>query len=330
MTTKKPILGTTLYSFTNEWQQRMFTLETLVEKVSQKGLGPAVEVVGFQSFRTYPDVTDEFAEAFRALLDRNGLVPSCLGANLDVGRRKNRLMSDEEKLTYIERQIVTAQKLGFPVLRIQSSAGTKVFEALVPLAERAQVHVACELHSPLSVDNPEVIEIRECYDRIGSPYLGFIPDFSTSMNSVPEVYWSGLRQMGAPEGLVEAAKAIWLTNNPNPEKYAALTDAAGHFGVGPAVTSQLFMTMTMFGRMPVEGWRELLPYARHIHGKFYHVDESGNEPSIPYPAIMRLLKETGYQGTISAEWEGHAFTGEPIGVQEVTDWNAMCKRLLAD
>ncbi len=330
MKTNKPILGVTLYSFTNEWRQRLYSLDQLVEKVGKLGLGPAVEVVGFQSFRTYPDVSDDFASHFRNLLDHNGLFPSCLGANLDVGRRKDRLMTDDEKMTYIERQIVTAQKLGFPVLRIQSSAGTKVFEALVPIAERAKVHVACELHSPLSVDNPEVIEIRECYDRIGSPYLGFIPDFSTTMTSVPELYWAGLIKMGAPEGLVEAAKAIWKTNNPNPEKYAALADAAGRFGANKAVSGQLNMAMTMFGRMPVDGWRELLPYARHIHGKFYHVDANGNEPSIPYPALMSLLKEVGYQGTISAEWEGHAFTDEAVGFEEVPAWNAMCKRLLAD
>ena len=330
MTANKPILGVTLYSFTNEWKQQLYTLEQLVEKVGKLGLGPAVEVVGFQSFRTYPDVSDEFARDFRNLLDRNGLFPSCLGANLDIGRRKDRLMTDEEKMTYIERQIVTAQKMGFPVLRIQSSAGPKVFEALVPLAERANVHVACELHSPLSVDNPEVIEIRECYDRIGSPYLGFIPDFSTTMTSVPERYWAGLRQIGAPEGLIEVASAIWKTNNPNPEKYGALAEAAGHFGANKAVAGQLNMAITMFGRMPVDGWRELLPYARHIHGKFYHVDAAGNEPSIPYPALMSLLKEVGYQGTISAEWEGHAFTEEPVGFDEVPAWHAMCSRLLAD
>ncbi len=328
MTTTKAILGTTLYSFTNEWQQRLYTLEQLVEKVAQLGLGPAVEVVGFQSFRTYPDVTDEFASHFRDLLERNGLFPSCLGANLDFGRRKDRLMTDEEKIAYIERQIVTAQKLGFPVMRIQHTAGTKVLEALEPVARKAGVHMACELHSPLSADNPDVIELRQCFDRIGSEYLGFIPDFSTTMTSVPEGHWENLRRSGAAEGLIDEARAIWKTNNPNHEKYAALGAAVGRYGVGPAVASQLNLAMTMFGHAPVEGWRELLPYARHIHGKFYHVDETGKEPSIPYPALMNLLKETGYKGTISAEWEGTAFTEEAVGFEEVQRWRAMCDRLL--
>ena len=44
----------------------------------------------------------------------------------------------------------------------------------------------------------------------------------------------------------------------------------------------------------------------------------------------KMLKEGGYQGTISAEWEGQAFTEEPIGFQQVEAWHAMCARLLED
>jgi sugar phosphate isomerase/epimerase len=325
----KPVLGTTLYSFTNEWLQRLFTFDQLVEKVAKLRLGPAVEVVGFQSFRTFPDVTDEFASHFRNLFDRHGLIPSCLGANCDIGRQRNRLMTTEEIVIYLERQIVSAKKLGFPVMRIQAFVGPKVFEKIAPIAEKAGVHVACELHSPLSIDNPEVVALRECFDRVGSAYIGFIPDFSSTMTNPPNRYWDSLRARGAPEGLIEAAKTIWVTDKPNPEKYSALAEAGVHFGASEGVAGQLNMVMTMFGHMSVENLAELLPYTRHIHGKFYEVDSSGKETSIPYPEIMSLLKKEGYHGTISAEWEGHAFTEETIGFQQVQAWHTMCRRLLA-
>jgi sugar phosphate isomerase/epimerase len=83
----------------------------------------------------------------------------------------------------------------------------------------------------------------------------------------------------------------------------------------------------MFGNMPVEGLRPLLPYVRHIHGKFYQVTPEGVEPNIPYPQIFALLKESGYSGTISAEWEGHAFSAELQGFEQVAAWHAMCARL---
>lgn len=329
MTTNAPVLGTTLYSFTNEWQQRVYTLDGLLAKVAEVGIGPAVEAVGFQSFREYPDVSDEFARHFRDLFDKYELMPSCLGANLDVGRRRDRLMSDDEVADYLQRQLNSAKKLGFPVMRVQASAGASGFEKIAPLAEKARVHVACELHSPLNSRHPEVMELREAFDRIGSPWIGFIPDFSATMTRVPEGYWSNLRTAGAPEGLIDAAKAIWQSDHSIPEKFAGLAEAAASFGVSPAVGGRLNLAMTMFGHAAVETWRDLLPYTRHIHGKFYEVDENGVETSIPYPEIMALLKREGYSGTISAEWEGHGFTENANALQQVQAWHAMNKRLLA-
>ena len=87
-------------------------------------------------------------------------------------------------------------------------------------------------------------------------------------------------------------------------------------------------TMTMFGHMPPENWREIMPYVRHIHGKFYHVNEDGIEPSIPYPRLMQVLLDASYSGTISAEWEGHSYTREPMALGEVKAWRRMCNRLL--
>jgi sugar phosphate isomerase/epimerase len=329
MNNKTPILGTTLYSFTNEWQRREYTFEQLVAKVAELGLGPGIEVVGFQSIRGYPEVTDEFARHFRSLFDKYGLFPSCLGANWDIGRQRNRLMNMDEILGYLQRQMVTAVKLGFPIMRIQGFVGAKTFEKVALIAEKVRVHVACELHAPLSIDDPGIVAMAETFYRVGSPYIGFIPDFSASMNRVPDVYWNMLRKLGAQEALIDEAQEIWKTDRPNPEKYAALSDAAARTNANPQVASRLNQSMTMFGHMPVKDWAELLPYTRHIHGKFYGVNESGTEPSIPYPEIMALLKKEGYQGTISAEWEGHAFTPETLGFEQVQRWHAMNKHLLS-
>jgi sugar phosphate isomerase/epimerase len=328
MDNNKPILGTTIYSFTNEWLLRLYTLDEEVQRVAELDLGPAVEIVGFQSIREYPDVSDEFAHHFRGLLDQYGLIPSCLGGNCDVGRDPKRRMTDDETVAYVERQIVSAKKLGFPVLRIQHFIGARVFERLARLAEKAGVQVACELHSPLSAYHPEVVELRECFDRIGPELVGFVPDFSTSMTAPPNLHWERLRELGGTEELIEAAKAVWASDKPVPEKFGALAEAAGRFDLGDAAKAQLMMTLTMFGRAPVEQLTELLPYTKHIHGKFYEVDGTGTEPSIPYAQLFALLLEEGYSGTISAEWEGHAFTEEPIGFQQVQAWKTMCTRLL--
>lgn len=323
-----PILGVTLFSFTNEWQQQLYTLDTMIARVAELGLGPGIEVVGFQSFRSFPDIPDDEAHHFRKILDKYNLIPTCLGANIDIGRRRDRLMTADEIYDIVRRQLISAKKLGFPIMRVPPYAGELTLENLLSLAEQYQIQLAVELHSPLSVDNPVVVKLRSMFERLQSPYLGFIPDFSTSMIAVPEGHWRNLRRAGASEALIEAAKAIWLTNDPIPNKFSALAEACQQYAATPEVIGQINMTMTMFGHMPVERWCELLPYVSHVHGKYYEVNADGIEPSIPYRDLMQLLKRQGYHGTISAEWEGQAHTEEPIGFQQVLAWNSMCKRFL--
>lgn len=325
-----PILGVTLFSFTNEWQQQLYTLDSLIAKVAEMGLGPGIEVVGYQSFRSYPDIPDDEALHFRNMLDKYHLIPTCLGANIDIGRRRDRLMTTDEILDSVKRQLISAKKLGFPIMRVPPSAGELTLDNLLSLAEQYQIQLAVELHSPLSVDHPEVVKLRSMFERLKSPYLGFIPDFSTSMISVPEGHWQNLRRAGATEELIETAKAIWLTDNAIPAKFGALHEACQRFGATPEIIGQINMTMTMYGHMPIERWCEILPYVSHVHGKYYQVNSDGIEPSIPYRDLMQLLKREGYQGTVSAEWEGQAHTEEPIGFEQVAAWHAMCTEFLAE
>ncbi len=330
MTNNGPILGVTLFSFTNEWQQKLYTLDEMIAKVAESGIGPGIEIVGFQSFRSYPDVSDADADHFQNQLAKYGLIPTCLGANVDLGRRRDRLMTADEIYETVRRQLVSAKKLGFPIMRVPPTAGELTLENLLSLAEEYEIQLAVELHSPLSVYHPEVVKLRSMFERLKSPLLGFIPDFSATMTSVPEGHWNNVRRAGAPEELIDAAKVIWRTDDPIPAKFGALAESCKLFGVGPSVIGQINMTMTMFGHTPVESWREIMPYVKHVHGKYYQVTKAGIEPSIPYRDLMQLLKREGYQGTISAEWEGQAFTEDPIGFQQVEAWNAMCRSFLAE
>ena len=108
-----PLIGVTLFSFTNEWQERLFTLDTLLEAVAANGLGPGVELVGFQSIRGYPALTDAFADSFREKVAALGLIPTALAGNADLGIRRDRIQTVDEAVAYLEPQIVAARRLGF-------------------------------------------------------------------------------------------------------------------------------------------------------------------------------------------------------------------------
>jgi hypothetical protein len=47
-----------------------------------------------------------------------------------------------------------------------------------------------------------------------------------------------------------------------------------------------------------------MPWIYHVHGKFFGIDESGEEPSVPVRDLIALLVKAGYTGAISTEYEG--------------------------
>lgn len=58
------------------------------------------------------------------------------------------------------------------------------------------------------------------------------------------------------------------------------------------------------GAAPVELFRQCLPYTVHIHAKAHVFDERGEEPNTPYDKLIPIIKEAGFTGYISAEFEG--------------------------
>ena len=103
-------LGTTLYSLTNEYHSRRYSFEELIAQVAEHGIGPGLEVVGFQSFREFPRISDKTAERFREIVRRSGLVPTCLGINADVYRDRRREMTTDESVAYHLVQLEAAAK----------------------------------------------------------------------------------------------------------------------------------------------------------------------------------------------------------------------------
>jgi sugar phosphate isomerase/epimerase len=323
-------LGSILFSFTNEYHGRQYSLEQLLEEVARRGIGPGVEIVGFSAIRGFPYVSETFAGKFRNTLARLGLEPSCMALNADLYLRPDCPMTPDESLAYHVTQLEATAMLGFPVARYQFLAGTEVIRRLLPIAERLNVKLGLEIHAPHKVDSPEVMEYREMYAKENSPYLGFIPDFGSSANAISPAYLRFVRQLGTPEGLILLIQEIW--NEPDDparplgkhEDFAARAKAAGF---GDRNLSECFMAFGLFSRQEPRRWLEIMPQIVHIHAKFHDIDENGNVPNIPYDEILPLFVEAGYKGYMSSEWEGHFFSDDP-GLPMVEAHHAMCKRIL--
>ncbi len=306
-----PTLGVTLFSFTRAYRDYRYTFEELIRKSGQHGLGPGLEIVGFQSIRGYPTVTDSFALRFRRLLDENGLAPSALSGNIDAGRRPDRLMTQDETVEVIEAQIVAAKKLGYPVLKVQFGAGPDALEAALPAAEAAGVKLAVEIHAPHHVHHPTIMALRERFEKLSSGSLGFVPDMGATMHAIPRAFIRNWRaQPDAPEDLIDLTLAAWQRAHDGGDAFAErrqLLETAEEMGAHSSIRFA-WSALTLYGTHRPEDWAEIMPFVFHVHGKFYEIDEDGNEPSIAYDRVIRVFRDGGYGGTISSEWEGGSFT----------------------
>lgn len=318
-----PRLGTTLYSFTPEFHSRTLSFDDLVRTVAENGLGPGLEIVGFQSVRGFPHVSRETVRHVRDALQHHQLEPSCLAVNVDVGLRRDRKLTEDETVEYLQAQIGAAADLGFPLVRLQNLAGPAVVERLVPVAERLGVVLAMEVHAPATVHSPWVVALRELYERLQSEAVGFIPDFGASTRRLAPGLFQAYRDRGVPEAVLELGQATYDQHGSADQLIRGLVER------GADVESVLFAQgVVLFGHQDPADWREIAPWIRHVHGKFYEFDADGNEPTIDYRAVLEVLVEAGYDGYVSSEWEAWHWVPEPDGLDMVRRHHALEHRLL--
>jgi sugar phosphate isomerase/epimerase len=326
-----PKLGVTLYSFTPDFHAGRYAVADLIRICGGRGLGPGLEIVGFQSLRGFPNITEEQVRELRTAMDDAGLEPACLATNADIGLRSDRLLTDEELVDYLAAQIRCAQRLGFPTVRVQNNANPSVLERLLPLAEDANVVMGLEIHSASTINTPWVVAVRELIDRTESPYVGFTPDFGASTRAMSPSLLDEFRRRGASEALLASVTELWgklreRGGNPEeafPEFMALGTPEEKVFAEDLAVYA-----IGIHGQAAPESWSEIMPNTVHVHGKFFGFDEHGNEPAVPYETLLPLFVEGGYNGYISSEWEGWHWNWEPNGFDMVAKHHALCRRVL--
>ncbi|HWU04031.1 MAG TPA: TIM barrel protein [Novosphingobium sp.] len=319
--------GATLYAFTNEYITRRYGFEELLREVARRGLGPSVEVIGFQSIRSFPEVDDAFAERFRELMAQLGLTPTSLGINSDRFLRPGQPISDAHLLEYHKRQMRSAVKLGFPIVRYQFSTPPQMVADLAPYAEELGLRMGLEVHAPAHAHHPLVLAYREMYEKVNSPALGWIPDFGGTASRIPPSLLDAARARGARESLIDMVLDIWPGAGPSHEKAGRLREAALKDGHAPEHIQAVSLAFFILSNGDPKSWAELVDRTIHIHGKFYGVSDDGHEEAVDYETILPIFRDGGFDGTIVAEWEGHAYSTTDA-FDQVARFQAMCRRIL--
>lgn len=325
-----PQMGVTLYSFTNEWLTRQFELDTLMREVAKRGLGPNIEIIGFQSFKEFPDVSDDFASYFKDLIAETGLNPVSCAINSDRFLKPGQQPIDDADLVeYHKRQLRSAKKLGFSLARSQFALPAHLLPELVPFLEEIDMRMGVEVHAPMWARHPEVLAYREMYEKLDTPVLGWIPDFGGTARAIPPSLLDAAREIGTPEALITITKEIWQEDGPSYVKAGKLREIAALDGYQPQHVQALTLSFFILSKNDPMSWAEMVDRTIHIHGKFYGVDDKGVEEAIPYEEFLPLFRDGGFTGTIVSEWEGHAYcTADAF--EQVRRHQAMCRRILAE
>ena len=305
--------GTTLYSYTRMFHQREMTMEELIREVARRGQGPGLEVIGFQSIRNFPNPGDEFIGKFKDLIAELGLIPTSLAVNADLGLRRDRLLTHDEMIAYMAAQINLASKLGFPVARVQISMTPDVMEALLPVAEKANVKLGLEVHSHHSPRHVEMQAHLERYEKLNSGYLGFVPDFGATTVGMPPSLLEKYRKTGVPEDMIKELLDLWQVHHAEgaPKdgrtqgmRMGQVAGIASKYGFGETAIDYAINHCGLFGHADPSEWADIMHLVWHTHGKFFGMDANGDEPTTPLVDILKVYADAGYTGSISSEYEG--------------------------
>jgi sugar phosphate isomerase/epimerase len=300
-------LGLTLYSASAEFRAGWLDFDGLLDRVAELGIGPGIEIVASQMVPTYPVVSEEFVSTWRAAFDRHGFVASSFGANLDMGRRRDRDMTPDEEFEFSQLLFRGAKTLGFPLVRIQS-AKPDLLRRLLPIAEELELALAYEIHAPFGPNSPEIMKVRDVYDELDSPLLGFVADFSSTMHSMSPTLLRAVRRAGLGDEEVQRLQDIWATDASMRDRQQEFIAYLNSRGFDPGrLGSFAHLAFNMHGHVDPQDWADIMPQIKHVHAKFYDIDDLGQEPAIDYPQLVKVFVEGGYRGYWSSEWEGHAF-----------------------
>jgi len=321
--TKNIDFGVSLYSFTQQWYERpgygfadMFKFLRSID-VSR------FEVVGSQSFDQYPVPRTESIRELLELAERYGMQPFSYGGGVDMGKFTGRDMNGEEIFREALDDLRVAKMIGARYLRA-TKLPLPYFERLAEMAERYDIKCGVEIHAPSKPGDANIQALAEEFSRIGSPYLGFVPDFGCFIERPSPTLRDYYQRRGARKEVVDYAidnrhsgkgeETVWQE-----VQAMGFRSEADHIAV-----SELFGHMS-FGPADFEGFKAVLPHTLYFHGKFYHVDETLHETAINYDKLLGIVAESGFSGTMMTEYEGHAFYLDDAE-EQVTRHIAMQKR----
>ena len=312
--------GVTLYSYSNEYVNGILSFEEILRTVKAQGY-TGIELVASQMVPGYPYPSDEWLAQLKALLEEIGLEPVCWSAYIDMGIRSDRDLTEDEIIQFTVNDLICAKKAGFPMVRTQHAISPKIFRKMIPFCKQLDMKLTIEMHHPHHPEVPVWKELIEIMRGEGKGVLGFVPDMSIFQNHPHEPWIQEALNEGCRKEVLDAMLEKHATQRPREEILAGdLSKIEQFYG------AQLIEDYD--GATQVEQLRELMDCVLYMHGKFYYINDNLEEIAIPYQEILTMVKDSGYEGYIACEYEGHHFDTQISAVDQLDRYVAMCDHIL--
>ena len=296
--------GISLYSLQENYYLGEVDLEGCIalaaNEIGVKGIEVLTDQMPLPSFRENDMViSDEDLARWFGWMDKYGTVPTAYGANFFTTMYSNRRLTVRETIKWTMKDIKAAAQMGFKVYRtgIIRHEDIEILSACFDLAEDLGIHIGTEIHTPRGIHTWWTQDFLEEILKKNAKSAGFVVDFAifTTGMSLSEKHLY-LRQ-GAKEEILDAIDAAHRAGKDLTEE-EVIKMGGGSVEIG---------AMKDLARAIYDdpAWmKEVLPYTKHCHGKFYEMTEDLVEPSIDYPTAIKALKDFGWSGSISSEYEG--------------------------
>lgn len=260
--------GVSLYSFMGDFGT-VLDLETSLASIADIG-ATGVEILGEGHVSNYPEPSAAWIDRWFELLDTYSLEPTNYGSWIDTRLHPGRSMTAAEGAATLQRDLRLASTLGFGFVRPKIGV---VSSDLVPDPIWTE---AVER----SLDTAQELDIVIC-PEIHSP--------TPIQHPVVEDYVALIERTGTKHfGLlldtgIFQDRPIPLRAGETRETRPAFLDG---IGVDPA---------------DIAGIAEHVVF---IQAKFHDIDDSLEDQQIPWQPVLRALKDAGYTGYLSSEYEG--------------------------
>ena len=319
--------GVSLYSFQEEFFLGTMNLDAQIAAAASFGaLG--IEVIPHQTFASYPDLSDREVEHWHELHALHGTTPVAYDSFADSRRITGRMLSSDELLDDLVRDMGLARRLGCEIVRVQMNTPLDVFEEAARHAEEFDQRLAIEVHAPMTYESRWIKRFIDVIDRVDNGRLGLMGDMSTFSPTFSPVIYDWARSIGASRRLLDYVKSAY--EGPEPKSFHTLGAELGYLGATGVEASLGGLTGYMTSVDP-ETLVPHLPYLFHIQAKFWDMVGDDHEGSIDYSGVIEVLARHGWSGYLSSEYEGNRFIQDRMPVDSVDQLrrqHSMLKRLI--